>query len=364
MTKYAEVIAWICKRIQEGDLNPGDKLHTENALSQQFGVSRQTIRQALGVLESANVLERRRGSGTYICETNIKSSELPRAMNVGVISTYTDDYIFPCIIRGIERVLSKNGYSMQLAFTYNRIESERQALLGLLGKPLGGLIVEPTTSALPNPNLPLYQQISKRNIPIVFFNARYPNTDYHCVSLDDRQAGKVATQHFIDNGHRRIAGVFKCDDMQGHLRYAGYLDALFANNITPKTSDIIWFCTEDVPRLELRAEAIYKRIADCSAVLCYNDDIASILLGILCSQGVNVPDDVSVIGIDNSALAEHLAPSLTTVNHPKEHLGETVAQSFIKLVNDPTYSATVTFPATLIERRSVARCTVGAAHKL
>ena len=76
-----------------------------------------------------------------------------------VISTYVDSYIFPPVVRGIERVLSKRGYTTQIAFTGNRVSREQDILNNLIDKDIiDGLIVEPAKSALPNPNLHYYQR--------------------------------------------------------------------------------------------------------------------------------------------------------------------------------------------------------------
>ena len=83
------------------------------------------------------------------------------------ISTYVDSYIFPPVVRGIERVLSKRGYTTQIAFTGNRVSREQDILNNLIDKDIiDGLIVEPAKSALPNPNLHYYQELKERGIPI------------------------------------------------------------------------------------------------------------------------------------------------------------------------------------------------------
>jgi len=219
MTKYLQIVSWIHQQIACGFLNVGDKLYTESELCERFGVSRQTVRQALGLLVTDGVISRQRGSGSYINGARV-TRQAATTMNIGVISTYIDDYIFPSIIRAMEKALRKNNYSMQLCFTSNRIENERQALQSYIDKQsIDGLIAEPTNSALPNPNLPLYAQLAKMGKPVIFFNAYYPESDIPHIALNDRAAGKLATQHLIDMGHRGVAGIFKADDIQGHLRY-------------------------------------------------------------------------------------------------------------------------------------------------
>lgn len=96
--KYQILMEHIRKDISEGRYKTGDKLMSENQLSAAYGFSRQTVRQALGILEQEGVLVRRRGSGTYIAG----GRNPQRTRTIGLIATYITDYIFPAIIRGVE----------------------------------------------------------------------------------------------------------------------------------------------------------------------------------------------------------------------------------------------------------------------
>lgn len=354
MAKYQRVAAWIKEQIVERKLLPGDRLETELAMSRRFGISRQTVRQALGVLQQEGILERRQGSGTYVLDAS-RAYPAGQSRRIGVISTFTDDYIFPGILRGMERVLRQHNYTMQPTFTYNRVEQERQALEQFQESNLEGLIIEPTKSALPNPNLPFYQELLARNMPMVFFNSYYPELDIPCVRLDDRKAAEVATRYLIEAGHRRIAGFFQSDDLQGRMRYAGYLDALLAHGIRINAWNTLWFATEDIPRLFTDSTEILRRLADCSAVICYNDRLAVSLLSFLSAEGLRVPEDLSVVSIDNSSHAQNSMPPLTSVNHPKEELGSATAEALLQRMRTPFTEVTTRFPPVLVERESVRR---------
>ena len=129
--KHEALSDWIRDRILAGTFPIGSRLPSENELAQRFRLSRQTVRQALSTLVRENLLERRQGSGTYVSRTALDNR--PVTMNIGVITTYLDSYIFPGVIRGIDRVLSQGGYHMQLGITYNKTRNENQVLSSLLG---------------------------------------------------------------------------------------------------------------------------------------------------------------------------------------------------------------------------------------
>ena len=121
--RYMEIVSWVNEQINEGKILPGQKLYSENELSSMFGLSRQTVRHAISVLEKAGVVTRRQGSGTYIGDRRKRSPQNNK--RIALIMTYVDGYIFPRTIRSIENILFENGYSVQIAFTNNRIDRER-----------------------------------------------------------------------------------------------------------------------------------------------------------------------------------------------------------------------------------------------
>lgn len=350
--KYLSLIKWMEKEIFSDKFAPGDKFYSENELCKKFDVSRQTVRQASNIMVENKILERRRGSGTYI---TFKNSSQRRTMNIGLVSTYLDSYIFPTIISGIDKSLSKKGYFLQLNLTHNKSENENRVLKNLLKSDIDGIIVEPTKSGLPNPNIGLYHEIKARNIPLIFFNAYYPmlENDFPYISMDDFAAGEMATNHLIQNGHTKIAGMFQSDDRQGHLRYAGYVKALKDADLKQNSSNVLWFATEDIEEFDQDVVRIKRCIKDCTAVVCYNDQIAYKLFRYFEKFGISVPDDVSVVGIDNSEYAALSQMMLTSVAHPNKELGTKVGDNIIKLINNPSFNAAYKFQPILVKRKSV-----------
>lgn len=351
--KYLTIVEWVKEYIQAQKLKPNDRFLTEKELCEIHGVSRQTVRQALMCLEGENVICRVRGSGTFV---NKSFSDEPKTLrSIGVISTYFSDYIFPHIVTGIEKVLNEAGCSMQLATTHNEVSEETQALKSMMLNGVQGLIVEPSRSALPNPNMELYQELKMRNIPLVFFNAKYPWADMPCVAMDDEAAAKTVTDHLFECGHRRISGIFSFDDIQGHKRYSGFMKSCMEHGLRNAEKNIFWFAAADGSTIfDYFPKRILETVKESTAVVCYNDRIAVKLLQFCKEQGISVPNDISVVGIDDSKYASICDVPLTTVRHPHCDLGEAAARTLLDMIE--TRSAQhedVIFTPKLIVRDSV-----------
>lgn len=351
--KYQRIIDWVKENINNGTFRYGDKLMSEKELSEKFELSRQTVRHATGELVDQNILTRVKGSGTFIgkpCQE--KKREVYKS--VAVISTFYESYIFPQTLKGIEHVLAKNGYSMQVSFTDNHIGREARILQSILEKDnIDGLIIEPAKSALPNPNLHYYKSILQKNIPILSFNAGYPNLDIPCVRIDDRKIGKKATELLLHAGHKKIGAIFKSDDGQGALRYEGYLHAMMEAGCKTDQDQVVWIDTPMMLDFEKIENYVFERLQGCTAVLAYNDQVALRMVELALKKGLRVPEDLSVIGIDDSSLAGMSHVPLTSFPHPKEVLGRKVAENLLKMIEFPDFDGNYLFDAEPVLRDSV-----------
>lgn len=353
--KYVQLKEFIRNCIESGELAPGKKIYSENELASRFGISRHTVRQAVGEMVNEGWLYRAQGSGTYVCSGKVVKKEKSRI--IGVITTYLDDYIFPGIIKGIDNVLSSQGYSMILSHTDNKVEREAQCISSMLQKNVDGFIIEPTKSALPNPNQKLYQDIIKKGIPFIQINGYYTGQDFSYIIEDDEAGGRMAADHLFGLGHGKIGGIFKVDDIQGHNRYMGVVKAHRERGCTIDESAVVWYTTEDVDTLfDAAGEGILlKRLSGCTAVVCYNDQIAVKLLDIYKRTGKSVPADISVVSFDDSDLAVVSDVKLTSIAHPGGRLGEKAAGGLLDLLRNKTRIIRERMMPQLIERESTGR---------
>ena len=352
--KYQRIAEELRIHIQDGKYRNAKALPTEHAIAEEYQVSRQTVRQALALLAESGLIERRQGSGSYIKERKRPEEFASSSRSVAVVTTYISDYIFPSILREVEAVLAENNCTPTLYATRNQVSNERKILTALLSSQVDGILVEGTKTALPNPNLDLYEQLLAKGIPLVFMNGNYAQLGEALFVLDDnRGGGRMLVEYLYRKGHRNIAGIFKSDDIQGHYRYSGYADALRDLGLPMEDRHVIWYNTEDRTKFrsdELSAE-VARALEGCSAVVCYNDEAACRLVRQLLARGVKIPEEMAVVSFDNSQYSDLSPLRITSLSHEENNVGRLSAELLIRLMKgEPCHSELA--PWVLMEKES------------
>lgn len=329
--KYFTLMEQLKEEIISGEIRPGEKLPSENELSRTYSLSRHTVRKALGILEQQGYVEAFHGKGTF-CSENMRHTR--KSKNIAVVTTYISDYIFPRLIQGMDNILSENGYSIILKNTGNSRQKEAKCLEELLKKDIDGLIIEPSKSQLTCRHTNLYKNLEQYQIPYIFIQGIYTEMlDKPHILMDDARGGYLVTKYLLDLGHKRIAGFFKADDMQGMERHKGYVWALQEAGVSYNPEDVVWFHTEDrKTKPSMMAKLMAQRGKLPDGIVCYNDQIAVQVMEALESLGIRIPEDISVTGYDNSLYARR-GSGITTIAHPQEKLGEMAAELILEKLN-------------------------------
>ena len=332
--KYLQLAAQLQEEISRGTYP--DRLPTEQVLTEVYQVSRQTVRRALDVLVEHGVIEKRQGSGSRV----LRRAGDRGSGRVAIVTSYINDYIFPTVLQDIQSVLTARSYSALLFSTQNKSTREREILQGLLHESVDGIIVEGSKTALPSPNMDLYEKLDLAGIPVVFLHGTY--NALHgalCVSDDNFGGGYLLARHLITKGHTRIAGIFKSDDIQGHQRYLGFLSAMRDAGLPIPDDQVYWYSTEerryllDYGHFELLSHFLQFYLRDCTAVVCYNDEIADRLIRCLLSLGRKVPGDVAVVSFDNSYYSDLCPVRITSLAHEPHKMGLTAARMLLDRID-------------------------------
>ena len=332
----------------------GDKLPTEAELSQRYHMSRQTVRHALQILEDDGLIHRRQGSGSYITE-QVKD---PSVRQIAVITSFLDDYIFPSVLHNAQSIFSQEGYSTLVYATENRVSTEREILTRLLNENPSAILVEGSKTALPTPNADLYLKLREIGIPVLFLHGIYSNLQGFPSMLDDNyNGGYQLCRYLIERGHSKIAGIFKSDDIQGPQRYHGVVNAIRDEDLPIPDQSFYWYDTEDrlamleKNDLQVVDYFIRNRLPGSTAVVCYNDEIANLLIRRLLENGIQVPKDVAVVSFDNSFYSSLSSCRITSLSHGEHNVGRVAAEALIQLFEGKEVRSQ-TVPWVLMEKES------------
>ncbi|MCD8012745.1 MAG: substrate-binding domain-containing protein [Lachnospiraceae bacterium] len=318
------------------------KLPTEAELAHTYGVSRQTVRQALSLLLREGMIVKRQGSGTFI-----SPDVFPGALSSYNIAILLPDVAgYPSLngIGDVEAALNEAGYSASVFSTENRAAREREILLNLLSRPVRGLLVRGVRTAFPNPNIPLYQELAARGTCIVFVGETYPelkNTaeadalaqnpsgsnrnpglafsqkEILQVSSDDFGGGELLTLHLTDLGHKKIAGIFRLDNQSSLNRYAGVLYALCEGGLSFDDRNFLWYdpLTARMPDSKMLLSFIRIQLIGCTAVICEDESIAAALIRELQKFSLSVPQRISVAAFASGS-ENHPMSGITSADRP------------------------------------------------
>lgn len=176
------------------------------------------------------------------------------------------------------------------------------------------------------------------------------------VSVDDRLSARMAVDYLLDCGHRKIAvmgGRREVDDGIGQ-RYRGVLQSFEARSLAFDErlyveSHFTMGCAYE------RALEFVRSGLECTAMFCMSDTMAIGAIKAFSEFGLRVPDDISVIGFDNIALARFLTPTLSTVSQPAQLIAEKSVELISRLIHDPSDTENVFVPSRLVQGGTVRR---------
>ena len=162
--------------------------------------------------------------------------------------------------------------------------------------------------------------------------------------------------HLIENGHTKIAGVFKLDDIQGHKRYEGMIKALCEMNLEIDERNILWLSTEDqkvILKDPTLRKLYFKRLASCTASICYNDDMAIAVADDLFEMGIQIPSQHSIVSFDNTPYGDAYRVPITSIEHPYGKIGELAFTSLLEKIKDNTKVQQHRIEVSLVKKQSV-----------
>lgn len=317
------------------------------------GVSTATVSRALRGLPNVDQATRDRviqvaAELDYVVSPSASRLASGRTGSIGVITPYISRWFFATVIAGIESSLHAAGMDLLLLGVGDpEVEITFPAAQRLRQRVDGVLIV-----ALP-PDDPDMRAIVELGIPTGLIGSTFTGTS--SIVIDDVEAGRIATQHLLNLGHRRIGliGGRPTEDSSNAVldRDRGYFNAITEAGIDPDPlMETFGYFT--ISGGEKAMSALLAQKEPPTAVFAMSDEMAFGAIRSLRSHGLVPGKDVSIVGIDGHDMSELM--NLTTVEQPVREMGYQAAQSLLAHIMTPANARveTVKMPTHLVVRDS------------
>lgn len=275
-----------------------------------------------------------------------KGLRTSRTFTLGVIVPQLDNPVFPQIIEGAEIGARDRGYTLLISHLGEGVRDntlfERLAWMNHVdGLLVAALDVDETVTAV----------LDRTGSPYVILNQSAPHVGNYVV-LDSLAAAKLAVSHLIGIGHQRIGHIGGRHGGYNSIgRLAGYRAALAQAHIPYDASLVAWGGFTQAGGRRALDEMFDVADSPPTAVFAATILSAAGAMTGLRERGLDIPEDVSVVAIHDSALAEALYPPLTTVRMPLDKMGYDAASGLIDIIEGKLRSLTLTLPPTSLVQR-------------
>lgn len=339
---------------------PDAVLPSESELMRQYQITRYTARKVLARLEEDGLIYKRQGKGSFVKPLSFSYANKRTSKKILVIASRAEQFYFLKCINGIENALAQTGYKLTIRLSNFSAVEEAILLEEAFAEDYAGLLIFPSESAYIYTNTFWYRRIALSRTPCIFLGNTIPFVDIDSVVTDDYLGGKLAAECFLKNGHSAFVCVMNREEYSGCMRYSGFLEGLYLHGLSASSCRIQWYSHAGEAELFRgdNGEQILSLAKEASAFFCFNDAVALALCAFLAEKGLSVPDDVSLIGYDDSYICSLTPVPLTSLHQDPDQIGYTAAQNLLKKIADPGFQCSRTFLPYLVERKSV-KCLTG-----
>jgi DNA-binding LacI/PurR family transcriptional regulator len=328
-------------------------------VAQHAGVSLGTVSNVLNRPEMVADATRQRvldaiAALGYVRNDSARQLRAGRSRTIAIVVLDVANPFFTDVVRGAEQVIEAAGSMLVVCNSGEDAAREDRHLELLEEQRVGGILITPVTDG----RQPVLNRLIERGIPVVLVD-RGAGTASRCsVAVDDELGGRLAVDHLLDQGHRRIAyvgGPFGIPQVAD--RYAGASAATArhpdAELIVARTPNL----TVASGRKAAQKLVTMPTAERPTAIFCANDLLALGVLQEVTARDLRVPHDVAIVGYDDIEFAGAAAVPLSSVRQPREQLGRTAAELLLEEAREgPDHRHRhVTFQPELVVRRSTDR---------
>ena len=316
------------------------------ALKDHHSIGKKTKKAVLKLAEE-------RGYQPNIIASSLRSN---KTNTIGIITSWINRPFISSLISGVEMAANKSGFNVIISQSHDSYENEVANAKTLYGSRIEGLVV---SLAMETTNYDHFQKFLKKNIPVVFVDRVPDDLNTTKVVINNYESGFKATEHLIEQGCKRIAHIGGVRHRNVYSeRMNGYVAALKKHGLEVDSNLIVEsdrLSSEEGYRI---AEFLINLDARPDGVFSANDTAAVSFIKYAKSVGVNVPEEIAVIGFNNDPISTIIDPALSTVSHPAFEMGKLVAAQVLnqgRLPSELIQAQTIMLETDLIIRESTLR---------
>lgn len=267
----------------------------------------------------------------YQPSSTARNLRLQKTYRIGLVNpttTFTHDY-FMNILKGATITCEAAGYNIVLYTT--ALDHPEILDTVVKSKEVEGLLIFGGGNVES-----ILKDLDPGIIPIIVVGRQSESPSFSFISPDDIQGAYAACKHLIELGHKKIAFIGQEADMITHRnRLYGYKQALndFGIHLNP---DYIFSAPFLPPGGYIAMKEVLKHPERPTGIICFNDAIAVEGMTALREEGLRIPEDISIIGFDDSSICERIFPKLTSIQIPLEEIGKKSVEMVLSQIKDPT----------------------------
>ena len=289
------------------------------ALSNHPGISEKTKQTVQLTASKLNYKRNRIASSLRSGKTHV----------IGVIIPSAEINFFGSVVHGIESVANSNGYNVLLFQSNESREFEEKGLETFLTARVDGILVSLAKDTIDYSH---FNEIKNRGIPLVFFDRSTDDLGVDSVVIDDYKGAFNATDHLIKQGYTRIAHISGPQHLKNFYdRMKGYMGALQANKIK-MDPDLIYAGNISIESGKTGASYFLSLPDPPDAIFAAEDFTALGAISELKEKGINIPDQMGVIGFANELFGEYITPSLSTVDQQTIKMGRSALSLLVDII--------------------------------
>ena len=297
---------------------------TLSDIAKQLNISISTVSRALHDHPAINTNTKRRviklAEKLEYQPNMLALSLLNRKTNtIGIIVPEITSYFFSSVINGIQDFINDTGYQLIISQSEESFEKEKKILAALSKVRVDGFLISPTSETHVHHH---FNKLVDNNTPLVIFDRDCEGLNADKVLVDDYDGAFQAVDYLIKTGCRRIAHITGPPNLSISIhRLNGYLDALKKYNI-PKEDNLIFKVSGFTPEFGVEAAKAMMKLPQLpDAILAINDGIAIGAMYVIKEAGIQIPNQISVIGFDDEPHSSYFIPPLTSVWQPVYDMG-------------------------------------------